>query len=770
VKTNSQAKKYFHAGLIPNYKFVLLGIFVLGLFLRLYGSYPGYPQTNADESTIQSSANQMAFHNNYEPVNYYYGSLLPLLYSVTFKYFYMPLRFPQFLLKNASLLRFGPFIFYDKFIEDLEKGINLTKLQFYDVPYWSRYNTAILSSFSILLVFILGKRLFNTETGLAVAFFTAVNFRHVISSRLALADAPAAVFIMLAIIAFTNLLKKASMKNYLLSGLAMGFAFSVKYFIYIVPTFLLCHFLAVSSQKQKIFDKILNFFSVKKLFLVFLAAGILFILLNPYLIIKHNEASAQLAYNSSRYNLILSWKALTTFNIRLFPVYYMYYFGITPILSIITLIGFFYSLIRYPKKALIISSVILPYIYIFYFVSGTGMVRNYSSILPLILIFPAVFLIDMAKVTSNFLWYKHKSGFSKYILSLSLIFFVSVAGFDSLQKSFINSYYFSKENSLTSLYEYLNNYVPEHSKIFGMNAIFYPSKSFEIENISSSNNLFVTLEEIKSSGNKWAVLGFDSTATLFEGLLNDQIILKKGFFNQDLLWRLYAEQYQSLAFNQLADFRVAQFVKPDSQDPSFIIIKFPEFYFAPEENNIITFNFDNSKDIEKLIEDFYPANSYKIVFKGLGGLNRSGAIQISEVRDNCNSNYYKISTDFFEVKPNKWLTLTAMGKRNSSLKIAQRNGFLRIDFFSKDKSHIKTYVTKPLSAHSQWEKLITAGQTPEKANFANVSFVIDSCMEHEDYLLDEIQVFLGDNPDFNLKDYPYYDIPLSRQVFWTSPL
>lgn len=760
-------KKNYPGEFFNGYKLILLSIFILGLFLRLYGSYPGYPQTNADESTIQSSANRMAFHENYEPVSYYYGSFLPLFYSITFKYFYMPVRFPQFFLKNASFLRFGPFIFYDKFIDDLERGINLTKLQFYDVPYWSRYNTAILSSFSVLLIFILSKRLFNTHVGLAAAFLTAVNLRHVISSKLALADAPTAVFILLALIAFSNLIKNNSYKNYLLSGIAIALALSVKYFIYVVPAFVLCHLLSVFDRRKSITSQILNFFSFKKIILATVVAIFLFVIFNPYLFIKHNDASAQLAYNAARYNLGLSWESLTSRNIRLFPLYYMYYFGLTPILSIATLAGFFYCLIRYPKNFFIISSVVVPYVYLFYVVSGTGLMRNYSSIIPLALIYPSVLLTDFARLISKI---TQPRRLSKNLFNFALVLLALIFGFSSFKNSLINSYYFSKENSLTSLYNYLGDYVPEHSKIFGMNAIFYPSKSFEIENISASYNLFVTLDEIKNSNNKWAVLGFDSTATVFEGLLADQIILKKGFFNQDLLWKLYGEHYQSLAFNQLADYRVAEFIKPESQDPQFIVVKFPEFYKAIEENNIASFKFDKKEDLNSWREEFYPANSYEVVFNSSEGITRSGTIQINADNKKCLSNYYKISSNPFKTESDRWITLTAIAKRKTLEEIKIRNGFFRIDFYDKDKQIIKTYLTKPLSKPGEWEKLVASGQSPKETTFAKVSFVIDACIEYESYLLDEVNVFSSQNPNFDLKDYPYYDKSLPRDVLWTPPL
>src|SRR3989344_6392184 len=164
-------------------------IFILGLFLRLYGSYPGYPQTNADESTIQGSTTRIAFEGSYEPNHYYYGAFLPLIYSLTYKYFFEPLVFPLFLAQSADYSRFGPTVLMDNFFGYLQRGIPLNNIQFYDPPYWSRYDTVLLSSLSTLLVFFLTRRLFNTHAGLLAAFFIAVNLRHVISSRLALAAA-----------------------------------------------------------------------------------------------------------------------------------------------------------------------------------------------------------------------------------------------------------------------------------------------------------------------------------------------------------------------------------------------------------------------------------------------------------------------------------------------------------------------------------------------------------------------------------------------------
>src|SRR3989344_5111001 len=154
--------------------------------------------------------------------------------------------------------------------------------------YWVRYETAILSGFTVLVGYLLGKKLFNKEVGLVTAFFIAVNYRHILSSNLALADAPAAFFVLLSIYLSSHLLKNLSWKTYFWAGVGLGLIFSIKYFVYTIPTFLLCHLLG-SWKVLKILSR--NFI------LSILVSLSIFALVNIFIFIKPEDAFAQIQYN-----------------------------------------------------------------------------------------------------------------------------------------------------------------------------------------------------------------------------------------------------------------------------------------------------------------------------------------------------------------------------------------------------------------------------------------------------------------------------------------
>src|SRR3989344_5577761 len=127
---------------------LLILVFLLGLGLRLGASFPGYPQIHPDEPIIQTTAQQMALDLNFKPLGYYYGSLLPLLYAFTYWVFYIPLGFVIFSLHQ--LITLGLFdlhikMLWSDFLKFLLTPKRMDNIEFYNIPYWSRYDTAIIS-------------------------------------------------------------------------------------------------------------------------------------------------------------------------------------------------------------------------------------------------------------------------------------------------------------------------------------------------------------------------------------------------------------------------------------------------------------------------------------------------------------------------------------------------------------------------------------------------------------------------------------------------
>lgn len=757
---------------------LITAIFILGLFLRLLGTFPGYPLTHPDEPTIQTSSVRMVFELNFRPIAYYYGQLLPLLYAISYILIFIPLTTVFMLPANINILNKG-FVEYIYFIyKSLTKSLPLHEQGFWSINYWARYDGAIISAFIVIIAYILGKRLYNRQIGLIATFLIAINYRHVLSSRLILADAPAAFFGLLAVFLSSNLLQNSSIRNYIVSGIGLALSLSVKYFVYVIPTFLLCHLLTTLKNAPISIPKLVVNYLNYKFFITLIVCGILFIAINPYFLLAPDEASYYWAANSARYGLRLSPEVLQSFNLSYYSLYYLYYYGLGPILSILTLVGFIWSIIRYPKSTLIISSAAIPYIYTFLVISGTGLVRNYSAIIPFVLFFPSAFIYDSTKLIFNLLkkTTEYKFGMkSNYFLNLQKVFLILIilsAGYQSIYHSIISGFYLSKEQNMISLYRWMDNYLPEGSEILGPSGVFYPAgKNLSATKLTIEGNNITSLEEIYDKKFKWIILSW-IPADISENLLLNKDITRKVFFNKILFDDLAYNNYSSLIFNELSDYRIAEFAKPFTQDPPFMIISFPDFWKLTADHIVTKFDFNNSSTLEEWNYKYYVNNSYSYNFSPNKGIENSGAIDINQTTPHCTSIYVQLLSPKITIYPSKWYTLSVMGKRKANQLYERiRNGFFRINFFDAKDNLIKTYVSKTLSASDFWQKLYASGMSPENSTYAEIVFQIDSCLENEQYTIDDVNLFEAEqNPNINLQLYPFYMKKPSDGFSWMPQL
>lgn len=714
---------------------LITAIFLLGLFLRLLGTYPGYPLTHPDEPTIATPSIRMAFEGNFRPQNYYYGSLLSLIYATTYIIFFIPLSFIFTLPTTPSnYLNSGLLGFFDY----LKAGPPLHQMSFWSASYWARYDSAIISSFTVLAAYLLGKKLFNKQIALIAALLIAVNYRHVLSSRLILADAPTALFALLAILFCVILMEKSSLKRYLLAGVGLGLALSVKYFVYVIPTFFLCHILAVKFKFNKLIPEFLHY----KIFLSLIICAVVFILVNPYLLLASEEAAYFWAANSARYGLGLSIDILKSWNLSYYSLYYLFNYGLGSAISVLTISGFFWSLFRYPKSSLILTSVALPFIYVFLIISGTGMVRNYSAIIPFILFFPAVLIFNLSE------------SFPKKLSRLKMVFLPTVliiVSYQMLQYDLISGINLAKEQNMISLYKWLDSNLPEGSKILGPSGVFYPAgRNFEAVKINTNGNNFLSMEEIREQGTPWIIVSA-MPAEITENLLLINDIAKKTFFDKNLIYELTSNFYSTLAFKELADYRVAQFAKSLTQDPPFMVAFFPYSWQLKKDTEVVRFGFDRSNEIAMWEKTFYPINSYE-------NSQSADSLVIKQVTPQCKSLFTKISSPKINIEPNNWYTLSALAKRNANpIYKTTRSGFFRLDFYTKNQELVKTYITKPLSISSDWQKLYAAGMSQRDFNYVTITFQIDSCLENEEYLIDEVSLFSAkETPKIDKNKYPFY--------------
>lgn len=749
-------------------------IFLLAFLLRIIGTYPGY-LNHPDEPKIADAALNITFHWNFEPVAFYYGSLLPIVYAlINFLFvlplyilFYIPLNFilslPQGSIGIAGCILNNGFS-YCVLSESREL-----------FSYLARYETALLSSTSVILIYFLSKRLFNKDIGLIAAFFTAINYRHVLSSHFALADGPLIVFIVLSILLSLRLLQKKSLKTYVTAGVGLGLVLSIKYFVYTIPVFIVCHILSSLQSKglKCNLQSLIKILTNTRVFISFFVAFLIFSIINLYIYLDFQDVKEQFVLNAMFYQTSeLSLQSLFQFSkTPLFPLHYLYKYGVGEYLSIAALLGVIISLYKYPKSTLILSAILLPFFYVFLVISGATYVRNYSAVIPLLLLFPAVLIFAILDRIKN-----------RTIYFISATVIISILSFSSLRNSFLVSYSLAQTQNQELFFDWVVENVPNNGTLAHTFGVSVPSyKPATTINFTPWPTSFMSIQELEEDDVQWVAVSSDATTFISEQLwtgnnaVGQRAVLDESFRNQ-----LLTNNYANLLIQELGNYRVKEFIKPywQSPDPSIFISKLP-LWQKEEGKMLATYNFDSDIQSEEwVISSILRETPHELIFSKNEGYANSPGLKISQ-RSLCppypiqySLAFTTISSQSFSVSPGKWYFLSGYGHRMPLSKYAElRNGFIRLDFYSAGGNRLKTYVSRQLSNKGGWEKLSVFGMAPGSSSHAKVAFQLDYCNEGEKYFLDNIQVSESKiTPPISLSDYPYFDKPLHNNFIWTPPL
>lgn len=718
---------------------LLSAITLLGLLLRLLGTNPGYPQIHSDEPSIQEATRILVMYHKYDPQNYYYGSLLSIIYAIFIAFIGIPIFFIQVIIKDSNTLSIlGLFGFLDYFYQKVEHGGYYFDTFYNFFPYWTRYATAILSSTATILVFLLTTLLFrNKKAGYVAAFFTAVNYRHVASSTLALADAPAAVFILLSLLLSVRLLTKAGTKTYLWAGVGIGLALSVKYFIYIIPAFIICTSIGRWVINASFFTNCKRLVINKNLYLAALVAIAVFVTINPYLFINREEVDSQMFINAKRYGLdlptVLSkinppFDSLVSPRV-MYPYWYLFRYGYGQTLSIAIILGILYSILKYRKQSLVILSVLVPYFFLFSAISGNAPVRNYAPVTPLLLIFPAVLIIGLTK--------KIKGGTVRQVI---LIFLIIGIGFSSLKNSFLSSYYSSQPLNYTNYFTWINQHVPDGLTIARTSASFIQKNHTGIPLLLYDGGIGLSLQELRENKASYVILTTtDTTLSNMTTLSKFNKEIANAFFDESQLWNIMNETYLSLVLRELNLYTPVFFVKPywQSLEPAIMLVRVPKNQNSEEKMLF-------SKSFEEKMTQKHSAYSPVVGNKTIDlahkvGTNYSQGLFIPY--DLC-SDLQSIRLFSFPVTAGYSYKVAGQVKRTVDAESASySNGFLRLNFYKKDKKPLTTHVTKLSQKDNTWEVLTASGVAPENSAYASVEFQTDTCYKNEDFTLDDIAVY-----------------------------
>ena len=447
------------------YYLALLGIVILGLILRLIGIKHGFPFIfHPDEPTIIRSSLGVRFNPNPKHFDW------PHLYIYLNYFLYMAFAKFRSLIVSVGLRDKSAMLFPLMWNENLI---------YY---YLTRCFSAILGGLTAIPVFLAGKKLFGKKAGIFAALAISIMPYHMWHSHYALGDVPMTFLISWALYFASLMVKEDKLKNYILSGLFIGLASSMKYngglTAIMVPV---AHFLRIfwnrkdTKDKKKI--KIIDIRGVLSLVLSGLSAGIGFLVGTPYALLDFKTFSRTDGPQGAFWQFTNVGSVSFTEHIsKFFSETFIRLLSDTGYVAIpVFFIGLVYLVFKIIKKKLTKNDIGLIFLYLvllplIWYLSGFKNNRShyYFIVYPYLAVIFGHFIYLGQDRVSYFFSKKNK----KLIKILSWVYIVLI--FSPLfTKSVINSYRYYRGETRNMLYTWLlDNYDPTE-------ALIYNDKSLE---------------------------------------------------------------------------------------------------------------------------------------------------------------------------------------------------------------------------------------------------------------------------------------------------
>lgn len=682
---------------------LLIVVFMIGFLIRIAGTNPGYPPNHPDEPIIYSTADQLISYFTLDPFFPSYKFQYPgfVIYSVAL--------FDAFMIVINFLIHPISFIvhlgnFHDLIL--LTIGPSEIKALF-----WARYISAFYGFLSVVLVYLVGKKLFNKQVGFFAALFLAVNFRHIISSHLALVDASNSMTALLALYFSLLLLENPTLRNYFLAAASVAISFATKlYFVSLAP-FVLSHFL-LSVKKRKVSFMLKTLFSPTIIASSF-SIVIFFLILNPFLPFHIGLALETHRLNNLRYGF-------GSYTLQISPLWYLYEIGYGKLLSLLFFLGIIIAIMRksyWINSIYVLFYIIFPTWALIYYSRGGGYIRNFTSIIPFALIFSALGFFHIThyifKKTLNL------SNTTTFLVSFFLAFVVS---YSSILNSIILDMSLLKEWNFECVQSKMRTTFHSQDKI---------SKSSSVPSIDTvdptyipygnfyNNKFAYSLSELQDENVNYLVINYDPIQSAFSWWLD------LGWGNWGMPVSAFDNSFDGLAIKELSRYQLSGCIKSwQSIDNNFSLIKVPP--------KIIYTDITLIKSIQATFQ--IKPQSIPLVPKR------------------------QIVSDFIPVNENTIYLVDGIISSDTALPVKQRDGFLRVDFYNKkeltSKRGISASVSSRFFGSGSGIKRQVSAVASKNARYMVVSF------QSEDY---KVNLFLRD-----VKVYKVNVFPTETQIRYTN--
>lgn len=700
-------------------KHILMFILLVASVFRFIGIYPGFNQYHPDEGMSYGAAVEMIKHNDLNPRRFDYPSGVPLFHFLVYKMFVLPVVYSNLIINNPNIIleMISP-NFVQSYSEDIfGKG-------YYGALIWSRYITALLGIVSVFMTYLIGLRLFNRYVGLIAALFISVNYRHVLSSHLALSDIPNSLFMLFAIYSCILLFEKRSFRNYMMCGLFVGLSFSMKYQILALFPFLFVHFHHFLRERS------VSVLFHRDFLLSSLLIPFVFLLLNPYLILNLSTAVPVIKYVSLRYGA-----GVNKFNF--YPLFYLYHFGVSYLPFFAIIVGLIITSIKQPVKSIILLCYVIPFLYIFlYYMAGGTYVRNFTTVMPLLFIFAGYGVYFLLTNVTRRIHYAP-------VAFISIVLVLFLINNNSVYDSAILVRDYTRDWNREELGRWAGDYLPSNVSVRNDNLALDYVKEKNRDIIPLEQRAENSIAEFQEVGDDFAVINLFWNYNLFFWSL--------GLSPEDLIvygsipYEFIDETYAGIALRELLNYTVYEIYKA-RQAPEFnyFIAKIPKLPLF-EGKEIASFSFDKSSQNWRN-NNYFSTDNKQDKFMGLDktvGKKEKGSLLY---KGGASDIFSRVESDYIQVKPNISYMIRGFLKTDVVLESGERDGFMRLDFYNSRKEEIdpRKGVTRAVSGRvfgtTDWVEKLISVTSPSDAKYMKIGFQRNFPSRNYSIWLDDVVV------------------------------
>lgn len=689
----------------------LIIILFVAFLLRFIGLYPDYSPYHPDEDMsyqqgISIILDETLDANGYS-LHYAYPNVVPLTNAVLFKSIFLPMTWTSYFINNVSKI-------IDGFIK-IPMSEDQYELALYDqvlghgkinVLTWGRTITAFFGVGIVWLTYKVAKRNISKSVALVAAFLTAINYRLVLNSHLALPDIYNTFFFLLTFWICTALIEKPEKSKYLFAGLSVGVFLSTKFQILGLVMLFISHFFVVIKTKR---------LYIKHFLLAIFISVFVFILLNPYHLIHIEKTIYQVGDAALKYRI-------AKFALDFYPLSYLVRIGIGPTTSILAVLGSIFMIRKKFKELLLLVSPLIFTFYMYAFYTGGGFyTRNLLLAIPFLLILVANACIIIYKFVPKKI--------SIVILSALLI----VGSLHQLDYSIIVAKSYSEPWNFRTLSDWLSSNVAPGS-VIGSHP-FVPLPIDDVERIEQQVAGNFSLQEMQNLGADWVVLNLDLVTGEHYWWMAGSTQDSLRFWNKPI--NIMENGYAAMVAREYSQYAAFTPIKPwQVADSNFIVSKVPKMTYETYEL-IREFNFEDSTQGWTQKGILWPGDRNHEYINGRLVLNNFQA----------RSPYLRWDSPVIDISQANDITVKALMQTFSSDENA--DGFIVTKLYSseseakKDTNRISVHLSSKNNSGDNEKEQVISFQRSEAERFLVISFQTMDPSKNE-ARLNHIQVYNSD--------------------------